>query len=54
MQAALAGSRVLAHLLFGIGATDPVMYIVVSEAIAAVAPRASYLPARRRRRRSRW
>jgi predicted permease len=43
----LAGSRVLAHLLFGIGATDPVTYAAASVAIVAVALGASYLPARR-------
>lgn len=47
LAAALAGTRVLAHLLFGIGAMDPVTYVVASVAIVAVALAASYLPARR-------
>jgi putative ABC transport system permease protein len=47
LAAALAGSRVLAHLLFGIGATDPATYVVASVAIVTVALGASYLPARR-------
>jgi ABC-type antimicrobial peptide transport system permease subunit len=44
---ALAGSRVLQHLLFGIGSTDPATYALASLAIVAVALGASYLPARR-------
>jgi ABC-type antimicrobial peptide transport system permease subunit len=44
---ALAGSRVLQHLLFGIGSTDPATYAIASLAIVAVALGASYLPARR-------
>jgi putative ABC transport system permease protein len=47
LVASLTGSRVLAHLLFGIGSTDPATYIVASVAIAAVALGASYVPARR-------
>jgi putative ABC transport system permease protein len=47
LVAALAGSRLLAHLLFGIGATDLVTYAVVSVAIVVVALGASYLPASR-------
>ena len=47
LAASLAGSRVLAHLLYGIGATDPATYLVASFAIAAVALGASYVPARR-------
>jgi putative ABC transport system permease protein len=47
LLAALAGSRVLSHLLFGIGAMDPLTYVVASVAIVAVALGASYLPARR-------
>ena len=47
LAAALAGSRVLAHLLFGIGAMDPVTYVTASIAILIVALAASWLPARR-------
>ncbi len=45
--AALAGSRVLRSLLFGVGATDPVTFIAVTIFLAAVALAAIYLPARR-------
>jgi putative ABC transport system permease protein len=47
LVAALAGSRVLAHLLYGIGAMDPLTYVAASVAIVAVALGASYVPARR-------
>lgn len=47
VAAALAGARVLDHLLFGVGATDPTTYVVASLAIIVVALGASYLPARR-------
>ena len=47
LVAALAGSRLLTHLLFGIGVADPATYVAASLAIAAVALGASYLPARR-------
>lgn len=47
LAASLAGSRLLAHLLFGVEARDPATYAVVSLAVAAVALGASYLPARR-------
>jgi len=45
--ASLAGSRLLAHLLFGVEGTDPATYAVMGLAIALVAFGASYLPARR-------
>ncbi len=45
--AALAGSRVLRSLLFGVGATDPTTFIAVTIFLAAVALAAIYLPARR-------
>jgi putative ABC transport system permease protein len=47
LAAALAGSRVLAHLLFSIGTTDAATYAMASVVIAAAALGASYLPARR-------
>ena len=47
LAAALAGSRVLDHLLFGVGATDPTTFVIASLAIVTVALGASYLPARR-------
>jgi putative ABC transport system permease protein len=45
--AALALSRVMARLLFGVGATDPATYAGIALLVAAVAFVACYLPARR-------
>jgi len=47
LAAALALSRVLRSLLFGITATDPLVFLAVPLLLAAVAALASYLPARR-------
>jgi putative ABC transport system permease protein len=47
IPAALAASRVLSHLLFGVSPTDPATLIAVSATLAAVAAAAGYLPARR-------
>lgn len=44
---ALAAARVMASLLFGIGAADPVTLVAVPAFLAMVALLASYLPARR-------
>jgi predicted permease len=44
---ALAASRALTTLLFGVTATDPMTFIVVSGALGLAALCASYLPARR-------
>jgi putative ABC transport system permease protein len=44
---ALAGTRLLSGLLFGVEATDPVTLVTVSTVLFAVAALASYLPARR-------
>ena len=44
---ALALSRVMSALLFGVGPTDPLTYVAVSAALGAVALLATYLPARR-------
>ena len=44
---ALALSRSLRTLLFGVGATDPVTYVVVAAFLSSVAMIACYLPARR-------
>jgi len=44
---AFLGSRVLASLLYGVGAADPLTFGATSAALAAVGLLASYLPARR-------
>ena len=44
---ALAATRVIRSMLFGIGATDPLTYLVVVLALAAVAMLACFIPARR-------
>jgi putative ABC transport system permease protein len=46
LLAALAASRVLESLLFGVGARDPWTFYAVAAFLAAVALAASYLPAR--------
>jgi predicted permease len=47
LVAALAASRALSSLLFGIGAADPPTYAAVALILAGVALASSYLPARR-------
>jgi putative ABC transport system permease protein len=47
MAGALALTRLLAKLLFGISATDPLTFILVPVLLAAVALAASFIPARR-------
>ena len=44
---ALALTRVMSALLFGVSPTDPVTYVVVAASLASVALFATYLPARR-------
>lgn len=44
---ALVLSRVMGALLFGVGSTDPVTYVVVAGTLVGVATLASWLPARR-------
>ena len=44
---ALAATRALASLLFGVTATDPITFAFVGIALGVVALAASYLPARR-------
>jgi putative ABC transport system permease protein len=44
---AVAATRVMASLLFGVGATDPTTFAGVSLALAAVSLLAAYLPGRR-------
>jgi predicted permease len=43
---ALAGTRLMAGLLFGVGATDPTTFIGVSALLLGIAALSSYLPAR--------
>jgi putative ABC transport system permease protein len=44
---ALAFTRMMASMLYGVGATDPLTFVVMPLALAAVALLASYVPARR-------
>jgi ABC-type antimicrobial peptide transport system permease subunit len=44
---ALALTRFMESLLFGVTATDPATFVVVSALLAAIAALASYIPARR-------
>jgi putative ABC transport system permease protein len=47
LAAAVLLTRVLASLLFGISATDPITFIGISLVLLAVAILASYIPALR-------
>ena len=47
LAGALAGTRVLSSLLYGVHSTDAITFTAVSVVLAAVALLASYLPARR-------
>jgi putative ABC transport system permease protein len=47
LAGAFAVTRLLAHLLFGVGATDPVTFTAVATGLAAVALAACLIPARR-------
>jgi putative ABC transport system permease protein len=47
IPSALAASRLLGHLLFGISANDPATLAAVALVLAAVAALAGYIPARR-------
>jgi ABC-type antimicrobial peptide transport system permease subunit len=40
-------TRVMASLLFGVSATDPIVYVVISALLLTVALAACYFPARR-------
>ena len=44
---ALAATRVMSSLLFGVSTTDPVIFVAVPLVLTAVALLASYFPARR-------
>ena len=45
--AALAATRLMSGLLYGVRASDPLTFIAVAVVLAAIALLASYLPARR-------
>jgi ABC-type antimicrobial peptide transport system permease subunit len=47
LLAALASSRFMGALLFGVGTADPTTYALVAVALVSTAALASYLPARR-------
>jgi hypothetical protein len=47
IPAALAGSRVLAFVLYDVSPTDPAVFLVVPAIVASVALAACYVPARR-------
>ena len=47
LAGAIAGTRAMSTMLFGITNTDPLTYLAVSALLVAVALAASYLPARR-------
>ena len=47
LAAALAGTRVMSSLLFGVSAADPVTFVVIPILLLAVAAWACYMPARR-------
>jgi putative ABC transport system permease protein len=47
LPSALAASRVVGHMLFGVSANDPATLAAVALTLAAVAALAGYVPARR-------
>ena len=47
LAAALAGSRLIQSLLYGVGPRDPVIFVVTTLALLAIAMLACWLPARR-------
>jgi len=47
LAGALAGTRVLSSLLYGVRSTDAITFVAVSMVLTAVAFMASYIPARR-------
>ena len=51
LGAALGVTRLMSHLLFGVGAADPATFALVALVLAGVAMLACYVPARRAKRR---
>jgi ABC-type antimicrobial peptide transport system permease subunit len=47
LAVALVATRVMSSMLYGIGHTDPVVYVAVAAVLLSVGALASYLPARR-------
>ncbi|HTG16921.1 MAG TPA: hypothetical protein VK747_16860, partial [Blastocatellia bacterium] len=47
LAGAVASTRLMSSLLFGVTATDPVTFVIVSVLLTAVALLACYIPARR-------
>jgi putative ABC transport system permease protein len=47
MALSIALTRIMTHLLFGVGATDPTTFAAVGIVLAVVAAFACYFPARR-------
>jgi putative ABC transport system permease protein len=47
LAAALALTRILSGLLYGVGANDPATFVGIAFLLAVVAAAASYFPARR-------
>ena len=47
LAAALAGSRLIQSLLYGVGPRDPVIFVMTTLALLAIAMLACWLPARR-------
>ena len=47
LTAAIAGSRLIQSLLYGVGPRDPVIFVVTTLALLGIALLACWLPARR-------